>query len=339
MSGARRPGTRSPSRSGSCSSCAAGRRVRPPPAELANGRAAGPLRRVAPSRVTTSSTPGKRRVERDQSGERRALATSLRARARVDFGFGPQRDREPVQRRGRGDRRLHRSANQSDRGHDRSLRRGRRRRLFPGHRADRERDAAGTAQPPATATRRCCTSSSRRTRSSVSSDGEFVSLLDPPGASAHLAAGCRNIGTWPVLVGCRGRGGHVLSSPIILYDYPEIAAESPGDLFDSTEIDEILTLRIMTLTDDEKRSMAALDDRGPRAARADRGTGATAHGAARHIPRDLRPLREAASWIELGPDRRTARARVHPRRRSRVPASATASGSGHSATPTSWTWP
>jgi len=77
-----------------------------------------------------------------------------------------------------------------------------------------------------------------------------------------LAAGCRNEGTWPVLVGVAGEVDTMLSSPIILYDYPQIAPESPGDLFDSTEIDEILTLRIMTLSDEEKRSMAALDDRG-----------------------------------------------------------------------------
>ncbi len=93
-------------------------------------------------------------------------------------------------------------------------------------------------------------------------NGEFVSSLDPPDVLRDLAAGCQNIGTYPVLVGAQGESDTVLSSPIILYDYPEIAAESPGDLFDSTEIDEILTLRIMTLTDDEKRSMAALDDRG-----------------------------------------------------------------------------
>ena len=53
----------------------------------------------------------------------------------------------------------------------------------------------------------------------------------------------------------------MLSSPIILYDYPQIAPESPGSLFDGTEIDEILTLRIMTLTDDEKREMRNADDR------------------------------------------------------------------------------
>ena len=45
----------------------------------------------------------------------------------------------------------------------------------------------------------------------------------------------------------------LLASPIILYDHPAIAPESPGDLFDALEIDEILTLRTMTLTEDEKR--------------------------------------------------------------------------------------
>jgi hypothetical protein len=91
--------------------------------------------------------------------------------------------------------------------------------------------------------------------------GAFVSLLDPPGPWAEAAAACRNVGTWPVLVGAEGDRDTVLSSPIILYDYPQVAPESPGDLFDGTEIDEILTLRILTLTDDEKRAMAAVDER------------------------------------------------------------------------------
>ncbi len=47
----------------------------------------------------------------------------------------------------------------------------------------------------------------------------------------------------------------MLSSPIILYDYPLVADESPGDLFDATEIDEILTLRILTLSDEEKEEI------------------------------------------------------------------------------------
>jgi hydrogenase maturation protease len=91
--------------------------------------------------------------------------------------------------------------------------------------------------------------------------GEFVSLLDPPERWAEDVAACRNIGTWPVLVGEEGQQDTMLSSPIILYDYPQVAPESPGDFFDSTEIDELLTLRIMTLTDEEKRAMATLDGR------------------------------------------------------------------------------
>ncbi|MCA1570204.1 MAG: hypothetical protein LC798_07760 [Chloroflexi bacterium] len=81
--------------------------------------------------------------------------------------------------------------------------------------------------------------------------GTFVSLLEPPAEAAEAAAACTNDGTWPVLVGTDATV--MLSSPIILYDQPTIAPESPGDLFDATEIDEILTLRIMTLTDEEKR--------------------------------------------------------------------------------------
>jgi len=93
------------------------------------------------------------------------------------------------------------------------------------------------------------------------SGGTFVSLLDPPEQFRSFAADCRNIGTWPVLVGENGASDTMLSSPIILYDYPEVAPESPGDLFDATEIDEMLTLRVLTLTEQEKREAAALDPR------------------------------------------------------------------------------
>ncbi|HEX3881068.1 MAG TPA: hypothetical protein VHW66_00270 [Stellaceae bacterium] len=92
-------------------------------------------------------------------------------------------------------------------------------------------------------------------------DGAFVSLTDPPAALRAEAARCDNRGTWPVLVGREGERDAVLSSPIILPDYPQIAPESPGDLFDGTEIDEILTLRILAMTDAEKREMAAADPR------------------------------------------------------------------------------
>jgi hypothetical protein len=91
--------------------------------------------------------------------------------------------------------------------------------------------------------------------------GSFVSLIDPPDEYRKFVQTCQNIGTWPVLVGEENQRDTMLSSPIILYDYPQIAPESPGDLFDGAEIDEILSLRIMTLTDEEKREMRQSDDR------------------------------------------------------------------------------
>ena len=89
-------------------------------------------------------------------------------------------------------------------------------------------------------------------------DGAFVSLLDPPEGTANCCL-VRELHTWPVLVGEEGDRDVMLSSPIILYDYPQVAAESPGEMFDATEIDEILALRTMTLTDDEKAEARATD--------------------------------------------------------------------------------
>jgi hypothetical protein len=90
---------------------------------------------------------------------------------------------------------------------------------------------------------------------------DFISMTDPPSVLKEAAANCSSIGCWPILVGLPGDTSTVLASPIILSDYPEIAPESPGDLFDGGEIDEILTLRILTLTDEEKLQMASVDDR------------------------------------------------------------------------------
>jgi hypothetical protein len=90
----------------------------------------------------------------------------------------------------------------------------------------------------------------------IAERGELVSLLDPPPELRAAAEGCRNAGVFPVLSGEQGDHDVMLASPIILYDYPRIAPESAGDLFDGTEIDEILSLRILTLTDDEKREIS-----------------------------------------------------------------------------------
>jgi hypothetical protein len=91
-------------------------------------------------------------------------------------------------------------------------------------------------------------------------NGEWISLLDPPADLRAEASACHNVRTWPVL----GGDNTMLSSPIILYDYPTIAPESAGDLFDATEIDEILSLRVLTLTDDEQREMRNADARARR---------------------------------------------------------------------------
>ena len=90
----------------------------------------------------------------------------------------------------------------------------------------------------------------------------FVSLLEPPDAgAASAAAACRQHRCWPVMAGPPGTDTVVLASPIILYDHPEVAPESAGALFDSTEIDEILTLRVMTMTEAEKAEARATDPR------------------------------------------------------------------------------
>jgi hypothetical protein len=91
--------------------------------------------------------------------------------------------------------------------------------------------------------------------------GRVLSLLDPPAWASAAAAGCANQHLFPVLAGEPGRDDALLCSPIILYDHPRIAPESPGDLHDATEIDEILSLRALTLTEEEKREARATDPR------------------------------------------------------------------------------
>lgn len=94
--------------------------------------------------------------------------------------------------------------------------------------------------------------------------GQFVSLLDPGEGYRESAAACTNQGVFPVLAGDEPDRSILLCSPIILYDYPKIAPESEGDFFDGTEMDEMLTLRVLTLTDAEKQEMLHADPRARR---------------------------------------------------------------------------
>lgn len=162
-------------------------------------------------------------------------------------------------------------------------------------------------------------------------DGAFVSQIDPPPEAKRIAAACANVNTWPVLVGRPGERTVMLSAPIVLYDYPQIAPESPGDLFDSTEIDELLSLRVMTMTDEEKEEARATD---PRAAAIIERTDSIPremfeklHGAIRELktPNALEDFfnpRDSASpesaHIEIGGQRiaKGARVRLRPQRRA-----------------------
>ncbi len=91
--------------------------------------------------------------------------------------------------------------------------------------------------------------------------GSFVSLTAPPPELREAVDQCENRGTWPVLVGEADERNTLLSAPIILEDYPRIAPESPGDLFDGGEIDQLLILNILSLTDEEKAEVRASDPR------------------------------------------------------------------------------
>ncbi len=89
-----------------------------------------------------------------------------------------------------------------------------------------------------------------------------------------------------------GQTDTILSSPIILYDYPQVAPESPGNFFDGTEMDEMLTLRILTLTDEEKRDMAAVDERARELLARTESFAREQLGSLHGTIRDLRPVPE-----------------------------------------------
>ena len=76
--------------------------------------------------------------------------------------------------------------------------------------------------------------------------GRFVSLVDPAdGAEAEAARTCRQTGLWPVLVGEADAGQALLAAPI--------AADPAGGA--PRLDDDLLVLRVLSLTEDEKREM------------------------------------------------------------------------------------
>lgn len=140
--------------------------------------------------------------------------------------------------------------------------------------------------------------------------GDFVSQIDPVPRLQPLADECRSVGLFPVLVGEPGARDLLLCSPIILADHPQIAPQSPGDLFDATEIDEILTLRLLTLSPAEKREVAAGDERARqllmRVEQLGEGALAELHGTMHGLP----PARRVAiAGVQVGPG---SRVRLRP---------------------------
>jgi hypothetical protein len=145
------------------------------------------------------------------------------------------------------------------------------------------------------------------------SGGAFLSMTDPPEWASPQVSACTNSGCWPVLAGADDSRQVMLASPIILPDYPQVAKESPGELYDGTEIDEILTLRTLALSEEEKAAARATD---PRAAALidridamDAPTMAQLHGTIRTVSGYGRPPEEPASpggesvpWWDPGAD-------------------------------------
>jgi hypothetical protein len=125
--------------------------------------------------------------------------------------------------------------------------------------------------------------------------GQWVSLLDPGEAYRESASACSNHGVFPVLAGEEPDQSILFCSPIILYDYPKIAPESAGDFFDGTEMDEMLTLRVLTLTDAEKLEMQNGDPRARRILERTEALTSDAMLKAHGVIRGLRDIRGDAS--------------------------------------------
>ena len=99
----------------------------------------------------------------------------------------------------------------------------------------------------------------------AATDATFLSPIDPPAHASDATAALENRHTWPVLVGDEAhdpqRAALVLSSPIVLGDFPRVAPQTDSDAFDGTEIDELLTLGVLALSDAERAEARSTDPR------------------------------------------------------------------------------
>jgi hypothetical protein len=87
--------------------------------------------------------------------------------------------------------------------------------------------------------------------------GRFLSPVDPPEHGAAAVMACAAVNTYPVLA--TDQDDALLGAAIILPDHPQLAPESRGSLFDSTEIEEALLLHVLALSDGEREAIADHD--------------------------------------------------------------------------------
>ena len=156
--------------------------------------------------------------------------------------------------------------------------------------------------------------------------GAFFSPIDPPQRALVATAELRNEHTWPVLVGDAGadaqRAALVLSSPIVLADFPEIAKKTDSDAFDGTEIDELLTLSVLSLSDAERAEARATDPRARAIVERAEAMGAAdverLHAEFEAVPAFEAPHEAAPEYVTIGgvAVRRGSRVRLVPKRRA-----------------------
>jgi hypothetical protein len=87
--------------------------------------------------------------------------------------------------------------------------------------------------------------------------GRFASPLENEGGVGVAVQACDNVNSWPVLAAADDSA--VLGAAILLPDHPRIAPQSRANMFDSTEIEEALTLHVQTLSRAERAAIAEHD--------------------------------------------------------------------------------
>jgi hypothetical protein len=96
-------------------------------------------------------------------------------------------------------------------------------------------------------------------------DGAFLSPIDPPEYAEAATGTLANRCPWPILMGDgkldAQRSPIAMSTPIVLGDFPELGKKTEADAFDGTEIDELLTLSVLSLSDAERAEARATDPR------------------------------------------------------------------------------